>query len=305
MPVRSSRNLTTSMVGTAAADLDHGSRELYVYCSQLTPFQDGTLEALETTNDINTTDGEHSYQGSLKTTNFIKCFWKGDGNNPYPPAVRKGEQVTIYNIGDTDVWYWTTEGRDEDQRRCDTKRISVSGSRENIKVLTDDNTYFIEIDTLRSKRIRISTSKADGESYRYQFAIDVDNSMVVITDDDDNSISLESKVPRITLRNKKNSVLTLNDESITLACKKDIVIKSEQGNILVQAKGNYGCVADGKITMHSKGNGRYTSESSIYVGAKGGIGFEARGGNTTMSVVHLNITQYNGSSIGDWGDDYV
>lgn len=305
MPIGTSKSLTTSMVGTAAADLDHGSRELYVYCAQLTPFQDGTLDALETTNDINTVNGSSSYQGSLKTTNCIKCIWKGDGNNPYPPAIRKGEQVTVYNIGDTDVWYWTTEGRDENQRRLDTKRISVSGSRENVKDNTDDNTYFLEIDTLRKKLIRLSTSKADGEQFRYQFLIDVDNSCVVIADDDGNSISLETKIPRITLRNKKNSILTLNDESILMACKKDIVIKSEQGSILLQSKKNFGCVADGRITMHSKGNGRYTSESSIYVGAQGSIGFEGMGGNTTMAVTHLNIVSSSGSSIGDWGDNYV
>ncbi len=304
MPISSGQNLTTNMGGVASADLAHDSRELYVHSPQLTPFQDGKLEAIEASNDINTSNGDDKYQGSLKTTNSIKAVWKGDGNNPYPPAIRKGEQVTLYNIGDTDTWYWTTEGRNEDQRRLDTKRISVSGSRDNVKDMADDNTYFMEIDTLRNKRIRLSTSGADGEDYRYQLSLDVDNSLIVMADDDGNSVSIESKIPRISLRNKKNSVLVLDDETITLACKQDIIIKSEQGNILVQCKGNYGCAADGKVTIHSKADSRYTAEGSTYLGARGGVSIEGQGSPSTMSVTQLNIVSSTGSN-DNWGENYV
>lgn len=310
MPVGSNTNITNRTIGYAAADLPHNGRELYVHCPQLTPFAQGELNAIEASNDVNTTggvSGASSYHGSVKATNFIKCQWKGDPDQPYPPAIRKGEQVTVFSIGDSDMWYWSCDGRDENMRRLDTKRISVSGNLDNNSENTDDNTYFLEIDTLRSKHIKLSTSQADGEKFRYMLLLDAGNNFITLTDDKSNTITIESgDAPRITLKNSKNTFVVLDDESITLACKRDINIKSEEGKVMLQSKGNISMTStNGRATMHSKGMARVTSQSGpVHIGSKGDEVIIETPDVMTLNVGSLAITRYGGPRI-DWGNDYV
>lgn len=308
MPVGSNTDIVNRTIGYAAADLPHNGRELYVHCPQLTPFMEGELSPVEASNDINTTGGtanSSSYSNSLKTTNFIKAVWRGDPDNPYPPAIRKGEQVTVFNMGDTDVWYWSCDGRDESMRRLDTKRFSVSGNLDNNSENTDDNTYFLEIDTLRHKHIKLSTSQQDGEQFRYMLLLDAGNNCITLTDDKNNSVTIESgDAPRITLRNSKNSFIKLDDETITLACKRDISIKSEEGKVMLQSKGNISMTStNGRATVHCQGIGRFTSEDELHLGSRKEIKMECPS-TLTMAMGNLALTRYTGSIV-DWGNDYV
>lgn len=307
MPVGANTDIRNRMIGIAAADLPHNGRELYVYPSQQLPFFQGELKAIEASNDVNTTNDTGSYSGSLKTTNFLKCYWRGDSENPYPPAIRKGEQVTIFSLGDSDMWYWSCEGRDESMRRLDTKRLSVSGNLDNNSESTDDNSYFLEIDTLRNKHIKLSTSQQDGEKYRYMLLMDAGNNTISLTDDKNNSVTIESSdTPRITLRNSKNSFIKLEDESISIACKKDITVKSEQGKIMFQSKDNISMTStNGRATVHGKQRVRLTSESDdVHIGAKEkSIIFECKG-PLVLAGARIAMVRYTGSLI-DWGNDYV
>ena len=232
MGVPSRAQINREYHGVAAADKANDERILYVYSEELLPFLQGEVRAVEHENEIETSGPNGSYSGKLKTSTSIKCLYRDtESNNAFPPSVRRGEQVLIYNLGDSNVWYWKSEGRNDNLRRLDTVRYSVSATRQNTPELDDNNTYFIEMDSREKKRIRISTSKADGEKFRYLLLIDPENSMCALSDDDGNIIAIESEIPRVCMKNKLDSMLDLNMENIIMACKGDMTFKTENGSI--------------------------------------------------------------------------
>lgn len=314
-----------SFHGIAAADKADDSRELLVYCEELLPFLSGEIVAMEVDSEIAMQTGTSKYLGSIKTTNVLRCIYRdSDSNRAFPPKVRKGEQVLIYNYGDTNTWYWKSEGRDEGIRRLDTYRQAVSGTREYTTELGDDNTYFLEIDTRGHKRIRLMTSQADGEKHRYIFTIDVDGSNIFLGDDIGNQIYLDSEHPRVCMKNSDNSLIDLNRTNIVIACDNDISIISKNGEISTSSKKNTSIRTDtnlvmevashtslksgGNISTSASGNTSISSGSNTAIragaaatfhGATLGLSWDRTStctsqGTMTMSIGGLNVNKYAG-----------
>lgn len=272
--------------GYAAADKENGSRTLYVYCEELLPFVSGEIHATEAESLIKTSDGKDTYTGKVATRNFITCTYRDDSgdNTAFPPDVRKGEQVRIFNIGDTDQWYWAPTGRNAGARRLERKRIFINDTLENNADLDDDNTYFIELDSRRTKRILISTAKSDGEKYRYRLEISPVNSTVTLADDAGNVILIDSEKPEILMRNKDDSLLDLNAKNIIMACKGDMSFRAD-GNVSVLA-GKQISLKSGlsgsssNLVLTPSGSGTMTLSSSLSIRAKGPISIQTQGALT-------------------------
>ena len=222
--------------GYAAADKDNGSRVLYVYCEELLPFVSGEIRATTVASNISTTDGKNKFTGSATTKNFIKCTYRDDSgtNNAFPPDIRRGEQVRIFNIGDTDQWYWAPTGRNDSARRTEHKRIAISDTLQNNPDLDDNNTYYFEMNTRTDQKIEFSTANSNGEKFRYKFIISPKNSTITLCDDGGNLLLIESAVPRISLINSSNSMIQMDGVNITVACNGDMKFKAD-GNITMTA----------------------------------------------------------------------
>lgn len=247
--------------GYAVLDKANDSRELYVYSEELLPFVTGKIKATEIKNNIKTKSSvTGGFSGNLSTTNALRCIYRdSDSNRAFPPSVRKGEQVLIYNNGDSDTWYWKSEGRNDELRRTDTLRYGCSGTLDNVAVPSDDNTYFIEVDTRTKHHIKLSTSMDDGEKYRYTILIDADNNKIMIGDNEENIISIDSAHPRVCMKNKSNSLIDLNAENIIISCKKDITIKSESGQLALYSKDKM--LQTTESTLDIKSTGKMTVET--------------------------------------------
>ena len=238
--------------GYAAADKDNGSRTLYVYCEELLPFVSGEIRATTIASNISTTDGKNKFTGSATTKNFIECTYRDDSgsNNAFPPDIRRGEQVRIFNIGDTDQWYWAPTGRNDNARRTERKRFSISDTLQNSPELDDDNTYYIEMNTRTDQKIEISTANSNGEQFRYKFTISPKTNTVTLCDDGGNLILIESDKPRISLVNSSNSMIQMDGVNITVACNGDMKFKAD---------GNITMVAGQNITMNAGSNLKATA----------------------------------------------
>lgn len=260
------------LAGIAAADKAQNSRELKIYVPELLPFLKGNLEATEVNDSVNTSGSKDSYSGSIKTKNYIVASYRGNNSNrSFPPDIRKGEQVIVTNMGDSDKWWWRESARNDANRRTETLRFSISGTTQTQPMTHDDNSYFIEIDTRRSHRIRMVTSKADGEKYKYVIEIDADAGKIFIGDDDKNLITLESENQRISMKNKEDSIIEMHGKDITIACKGDICIHSQEGNIKMHAKekidiradnGYYAEAGEGEVSVGMGPGGEYVVDSS-------------------------------------------
>lgn len=250
--------------GYAAADKANDSRTLYVFCEELLPFVSGELSASVIDSNISTTDGKDKYTGKVGTTNVIKCTYRDDSgaNKAFPPFIRKGEQVRVFNIGDTDQWYWAPTGRNDNARRTDCVRYFVGDTLENNPDLTDDNTYYLELNTRTDQKVEISTANTNGEKFRYKFQISPKTNSVTLCDDSGNIIMIESDKPRITLANNKNSIIQMDGINITVACNGDMKFKAD---------GNMEFVAGKNITSNAGSNHTSTAGSSMLLKSGSGM----------------------------------
>lgn len=241
--------------GYAAADKENSSRELYVYCPELLPFLQGKIWATDVDNDIRTVSSKSPYSGTLKTTNCLKCTYRGDETNKtFPPSVRAGEQVIVYNNGDSDTWYWRSLGRNDELRRTEVVRFGCNATLDNISKQTDNDMYFIEMDSRDKQQIRISTSNANKEKFRYTFNIDAKNGKVSLGDSAENCFIVESGVPRVCMKNKDNSMIDIQGKKIVIAAEGDITIESKSGKVGISSKDKMVQKTDSTLDITSKDN---------------------------------------------------
>lgn len=205
-------------VGIAVEDRQIKSREIKVFLREMTPYSAGKIE--DTTKDetytVSSDDGS-KVSGSVSTTNNVVADYFGaNTNSAFPPDIVKGEQVIVLKYADEDKYYWMSAGRDDNLRRGELVRWAISDDQAVKKDLTESNTYFMEMDTKIEKRIRIHTSKSDGESYGYDVIIDAKNHFVKISDDVGNRIELESDNSRVKVTNAAGATVDLDKSDINI-----------------------------------------------------------------------------------------
>lgn len=261
--------------GYAAADKANDSRLLYVYCEELLPFVQGKISATNADSGYSISTGSGKTTGIVTTSNILVCTYRDDtkSNSAFPPCVRKGEQVRVYNMGDTDQWYWASAGRNDGARRTDTWRQHISATLENNADLTDSNTYYIEMDTRGAHHVIISTSAANGEKHTYKFLIDTDKSLILLSDEIGNSLLMESEKPCVTLKNSANSMIQLDGPNINIVC---------PGNLSLSAKGNIISHTTGFMAMATEKQMTFTTNANLDIKSTGSTTIKS---NKDMKVV--------------------
>lgn len=265
--------------GIAAADRADDSRDLYVYCKDILPLVQGKLEATSMAQNIKTTDENGNPTTiSVNAKNVIKCSYGGDNdcsNRAFPPDVRKGEIVRIFNMGDSDQWYWRGSDRTQSLRRTERVRWCANNTLENNTPMTGSNTYYFEMDTRTTKAITISTCKSDGEAFAYKFCISPAEKKVTLTDDQYNQISIDSENTCITLANHDGSFIKLDKKDITIACEGKINIQSKESSVDVKA-----------MTTVSMGSGGKSDDckTGMVMDDAGNIDIVAKSGNVSITA---------------------
>lgn len=217
-------NQFSEFVGIVVEDKPTDSRIIKVYLKELIPFVTGNVAAVEKKKQVGS-----DLTGTVAvvtTSNYVEAKYIGSPNRRYPPDVRKNEQVRVWKYADADEYYWDSLGRDDNLRGPERLNFSVSGAVGPVEALTDENTYFLELDTLHKRRILLRTSKANGEKYAYLIMLNADNSKLVICDDADNEILIESELPRVRLRNRDGSLIDLAAKNILSSAPEDYLVSA-------------------------------------------------------------------------------
>ena len=251
--------------GYAVCDKENSSRELKVYSSSLLPLHVGTLKATEASVKIATTgNGKNAYSGEVCESNYITCKYRDDSSNHtmFPPDVRAGEQVTIFQIGDDPQYWWKPCARTEGNRRTERHRIAISDTCENATDLDDENTYYIELDTRNNHRIVISTNKADGEEFKYQLNIDADKNQIYLGDDIGNGILINSKTQSVIIRSSSGATMQCTANDMNSTCKGNFTLHID-GNVKQTVEGDVSLSCDGNVSISSKGSITLKSSSKI------------------------------------------
>lgn len=180
--------------------------------------------------------------------NFEAVYFSRDSYRKTPPDVQLGERIHVWQQGDTDLWYWEPTNLDSQSiRRSETVVQSVNADKPtgpDSGKHDDTNTYYTEVSS-QNKTYTISTSKANGEVAAYKIQINAGGGAIVIQDDQNNFIQLDTTTRTITAHNACDTEVKLHDNHISVKCNNNYNEKiggnktmEVSGNVNITVKGN-------------------------------------------------------------------
>lgn len=209
-------------VGYAAQDLNDGLHDLEVLNVEWFGYSSGTLDEGVTKLTYTGVDiSGKTHEVTVEASITIKAKWQAAQNNRMvPPRVVKGERVEIYQVSDTDQYYWRSMGVDEHLRKNDSVVLGVANKKERTtEPLDDSNTYYAIIDS-KNKVVKLHTGTSDGEPYAYDVQIDTKVGNLLITDDVGNSVHINSSESRVELTNASGSTMVLLEDLFKVVASK-------------------------------------------------------------------------------------
>jgi len=284
-------------VGIAAANLQVGQTELSVFPSESRTYADG--EVTDNISDYTTTgvDGNgNNYSEKVTASNAIRAKWLS--RNPWlktPGLVRRGEEVIIWRVGDTDQFYWELMGTSNHLRRRDIMLLVFSNTiDESATELTAANSVFLEFNTV-DKHITLMTPTNDGEKCGYTLQLNYKDSNFSLSDTLGNGLLLDSMNSLIELYNMDNSTVKIDKTKILIQASEEVKIVTE--HLIAETT---------QTTMNGETfTGTYpnTNWSGSGLSFDYTTGTMNTGGGMTMTGagVKFNVSElsHNGTNIGD------
>lgn len=164
----------------------------------------------------------------MRVSNSIKAKWLN--RNAWlltPGLVRRGEEVIIWRVGDSDQYYWELMGTTNSLRRRDVMLFVISNTiDETVEKLTHENSYFLEFNTV-DKHVTLNTPMNDGEACGYTIQLNTKDGMFSISDSLKNAIVLDSTKEIIQLINTSLSTVKLDRTKILIESREEVKIKTK------------------------------------------------------------------------------
>lgn len=223
-------------IGIVAANKNIKSKDIEVVPLEHTPLVSGEL-----TDNVSKYKAKSkgamkdSFSIEIDTTLSIQATWLplGNSNRHTAPDVRRGEMVAIYRFSDTDEFWWNTLKNDSKLRRLETVVYAFSNNSKEDVENDANSTYFFEVST-HKKTITVHTSNNDGEPTTFDIQINAGEGRIIIQDDKENFVLIDSVNNRLLFKNADNSFIDINKKSISLFS--DDLINIVTKNLNVTAK---------------------------------------------------------------------
>lgn len=239
-------------------------RWFHVFIPEFLPTKMGDVSAedIPTTVSMFNQKTEKNEEINIDLTSTIYAEYFGFTTAMDVPDMYRGMQVLVMNRITTDKWYWVPLERDDSYKTFEHVRISCAdecltnktpgAAKDDIesrdKGLTDDNTYFAEIDTKYKKHVLISTAASDGEEWRYFFKIDAEAHTVELWDNcvdgsqPNNTIKIESRPDpatkgRITIQNASGNTIIMQGEDTMINIPRNLMVNIG-GDTMINCTGN-------------------------------------------------------------------
>lgn len=221
---------------------------------EVTPLLDGELSS-ELTEVEATGRDEYGkpYSIKIKSGLFIRCLWLPFGSNrDSAPDVRRGERVAIYRYADSDVFYWVSMGLDDHLRRLETAiyRFSNVPDGTSNEELNYDNCHILEINA-HKKLINLSTSKSNGEPFRFFLSFNLGEGCVTLADDLKNYFEFDSYETKITMHNNDGTWVSLDKKDLKAYAPNDFIFELEN-DFRIRVGNNFNCQVKNKIDFSCK-----------------------------------------------------
>lgn len=208
---------------------------LQVTLTEALPYSHGEVNSINKTQKVNTKDSNNkSLNAEIKIGSSIKAMWlQREPNRVTAPNMRRGERVLIWRLGQSDKYYWEPYAADNHLRKLETVIWLFSATQKENEELDISNCYMLEVNT-HSKRVRLQTSKSNGEAFEYIINLDTQEGKFTLTDNVNNRIQLDSSQDRITLSNKVGSFFNMKGTEITMNADTSITMKTNTFRVIAK-----------------------------------------------------------------------
>lgn len=277
-------------IGVVVKDKGRFTRMVKVYPFSALPYFEGDLDdsvigMIKKGVDAN----GREYSVNLKAGAHITAEWIGSGNRWTSPSVVKGEQVKLWRVGDSDIWYWDQLGRDDRLRRTETIVFGMpSISGENSQSHNMDNCWTLTVSS-DDKHITLKTTTANNEFCKYTAQFDLKEGFATILDDLGNVFRFDSKNTVLTMINADGTIMELNKKDARLHADNNIDI--DAGNDVTMTAGNNVSIKAGTdCSVDAGANVSTNSGASTSITSGADVAMEAA---TTVDVTApdgMNVT---------------
>lgn len=204
-------------IGLAAENKPLRSRILNVTPVEQLPSLDGEI-AFNPTDSITVGEDSEGNRYEVKTVMDItlSCEWLPMGSNRVtPPDIRRGELVEVYQLGDSDQYFWRPLGLRDHLRRLETViyAFNANPTEDEDNQIDINNCYFLEVST-HNRTITLGTSQANGEPFQYTLQLNAGAGLVTLVDDIGNLVELDSSERSILAQNADESFIQLDKRTV-------------------------------------------------------------------------------------------
>ena len=240
--------------GLAMKDIETDGITLQVFPTELLPGAvSGGFKPASTTSKFTQTNVQgQKVSNKATTTNHITAVWRSFNGESKPNKVEAGQQVILYQVGDTDKWYWSFKARDPEMGTTD-HRVHYMPARKKEhtgKLPTDEDSYVQGMDTTKGMVTFLKSSQKLGEPVAIHNYANTKDGIYILTDNQGVNITKEKGLGNVKTSVKsgpqysnslfwdfKNSTFQVrsSEGSYNQIVKKDIVLHSER-DIILNAK---------------------------------------------------------------------
>lgn len=265
-------------LGTVAENKDETSADLLhkhtikVMPHERLPQRDGEIKSNATSVEYATKDSlGFEDKGLALVDHVVEATWLPDSDNRVTaPNVRRGEQVVLYQVGDSDQYYWRTDGRGLGLRQLETVIYAFGGSPDagglgTGKIPDLTKCYLFEIST-HNRTISLSTSMANGELNSYNIQIDGGRGQFNLEDDLGNKAHVNSQERLIHLENADGAFVELNKVDINAYAPQDLSAQADHDMSLI-ANNNISVKAGNTLVLDGGGSTQTHTAAGIVVKA--------------------------------------
>jgi hypothetical protein len=256
-------------VGIVVADKNNNSKHIGVYLPESFPYHEGniTAAAKEITRTITDHHGEET-ENTVYKKMIVKAEWKGEANDLFAPKVKAGQQVDVFEIDGTNVYFWKELGRDNHLKRLEKAGKAYNASNAKVTTaesLTKENTYGWVVDA-ENQLIQFWTSMANGERAAFTFEYDGKEG-IMKAGDGSNSIQLDLQSGKFNVLTESGTGLELKKGKVKVFAAEEITFETK--NCYVKAE-KLIVEGDGEIKGDLKVGG--TIEAETFTGTEAFIG---------------------------------
>lgn len=276
---------TLISIGSAAENKLRGTPDLRVSLTELHPMISGELTSDITSDTVEGIDSKkNQWSAQVFLSNTVLAKWRGDGSNRISsPDIRRGERLDIWQFGKTDQYFWSVHDPQTEtsvrKRETVTHVFSNTVDEEDNKP-SAENSWVQEVSTHDKVATLIKTTKSDGEQWEYLVQVDAKSGTVVIADDLDNYIQVNSGESTIEVETSMGARVFLNKKDIEMFCENYTLNVSGERKVIVGGGETIEIGADSSTTIGGSHTVQGGSDGSFTYG--GQYNLKAAGGTITL-----------------------